>query len=253
MLAQYPEVHLTGIDQDTNALARAAERLEPYQDRVTLRLGNFRDILETLPNPADFILMDIGVSSMQLDDPERGFSFLREGPLDMRMDERNSVSAFTIVNTWREPDLARLIWQYGEERASRAIAAAIARQRKKGQITTTTELATLIAGVVRGSGHIHPATRTFQALRIEVNRELESLEHGMLAARAALAPGGILTVLSFHSLEDRIVKHMMRSFAAAGLGEVLTKKPILPTAGEIRENPRARSVKLRAFRAKHLL
>jgi 16S rRNA (cytosine1402-N4)-methyltransferase len=196
------------------------------------------------------VLFDLGVSSPQLDDPARGFSFMQDGPLDMRMDQGAGETAADLVNSREEQELADIIFQYGEERYSRRIARAIVRERNRGPIQTTGVLASLVAGAVPPAyrhGRIHCATRTFQALRIAVNRELERLEPSLRDAVDVLAPRGRICVISFHSLEDRIVKHTFRSLAqgpAARLA-LLTKKPILSSEQECRENPRARSAKLR--------
>lgn len=245
---------LIGLDQDVRAIEFSQERLARFGERVVLRKGNYRDLKSHLgeigtPNVAG-VLFDLGVSSPQLDDPVRGFSFLQDGPLDMRMDQAADAAAADFVNGCAEHELADLIFQYGEERYSRRIARAIVRERERKPIDTTGALASLIAGAVPSAyrhGRIHCATRTFQALRIAVNRELERLEPSLRDAVDALAPMGRICVISFHSLEDRIVKHAFRSLAqgpAARLA-LLTKKPILPSERECRENPRARSAKLR--------
>jgi 16S rRNA (cytosine1402-N4)-methyltransferase len=216
--------------------------------------GNHRDLKRHLAeagvSAVDGVLFDFGVSSPQLDDPARGFSFQQEGPLDMRMDQTTGRTAADLVNTTPEGELADIIFQYGEERYSRRIARAVVRERGRRTIETTGVLASVIAGSVPSSyrhGRIHCATRTFQALRIAVNRELESLEPSLRDAVDVLAPGGRICAISFHSLEDRIVKHTFRSLAqgAAATLSLLTKKPVLPTDEECRANPRARSAKLR--------
>ena len=245
---------LIGLDQDVRAIEFSRERLERFGDRVVLRKGNYRDLKSHLgeigvPNVAG-VLFDLGVSSPQLDDPVRGFSFMHDGPLDMRMDQAADVTAADVVNGCAEQELADIIFQYGEERYSRRIARAIVRERERRPIDTTGALASLIARAVPSAyrhGRIHCATRTFQALRIAVNRELERLESSLRDAIDVLAPKGRICVISFHSLEDRIVKHTFRSLAqgpAARLA-LLTKKPILPSEQECRDNPRARSAKLR--------
>ncbi|QAA76975.1 MAG: 16S rRNA (cytosine(1402)-N(4))-methyltransferase [Candidatus Bipolaricaulis sibiricus] len=241
---------VVGVDQDPYALALARERLSPFGDRVTLVRGNFRDLralLAPLGLPAlDGILLDLGASSLQFDAPDRGFSFRAEGPLDMRMDPDAPTTAADLVNGLPEPDLARLLWEYGEERYGRRIARAIVRARP---LHTTGELASLVSRAYPPGRHrIHPATRTFQALRIAVNDELGALREALPAAVSLLASGGVLCVISFHSLEDRIVKHFLREGALAGRLEVLTKKPITPAEEELARNPRARSAKLRAAR-----
>lgn len=246
---------LIGLDQDSRAIACSQERLKRFGARVVLRKGNFLDLKRHLgeigvPNVSG-VLFDLGVSSPQLDDQARGFSFAKDGPLDMRMDQTSEMTAADLVNGRAEQELADIIFQYGEERYSRRIARAIVREREHRPIDTTGALASLVAGAVPSAyrhGRIHCATRTFQALRIAVNRELERLEPSLRDAADVLAPMGRICVVSFHSLEDRIVKHTFRSLAqgpAARLS-LLTKKPILPTEQECRENPRARSAKLRA-------
>jgi len=241
-----------GIDRDPVALDRARERLRPYTDRLQLLHGNFRD-LATLVSPVprvDGVLFDLGASSLQFDSPERGFSFLAAGPLDMRMDPTAPVTAADLVNRLPEAELARILWEYGEERYARRIARAIAEQRP---LHTTTELARVVARLYPPGHHrIHPATRTFQALRIAVNDELGALEAGLAGAVRLLPPGGALCVISFHSLEDRIVKHFLRREALAGRVEVLTKKPLRPEEDEVGRNPRARSAKLRAARVREV-
>ncbi len=245
---------LIGLDQDVRAIAFSQERLARFGERVVLRKRNYRDLKNLLgeigvPTVAG-VLFDLGVSSPQLDDPARGFSFMQDGPLDMRMDQKAGETAADLVNSREEQELADIIFQYGEERYSRRIARAIVRERNRGPIQTTGVLASLVSGAVPPAyrhGRIHCATRTFQALRIAVNRELEWLEPSLRDAVDVLAPRGRICVISFHSLEDRIVKHTFRSLAqgpAARLA-LLTKKPILPSEQECRENPRARSAKLR--------
>jgi len=245
---------LIGLDQDSRAIASSQERLKRFGERVVLRRGNFECVKHHLeeigvPNVSG-VLFDLGVSSPQLDDPARGFSFTQDGPLDMRMDQTSEMAAADFVNRCAEEELADIIFQYGEERYSRRIARAIVREREHRPINTTGTLASLVAGAVPSAyrhGRIHCATRTFQALRIAVNRELERLEPSLRDAVELLAPLGRICVISFHSLEDRIVKHTFRSLAQgpAACLSVLTKKPILPSEEECRENPRARSAKLR--------
>lgn len=245
---------LIGLDQDSRAIAHSQERLKRFGERVVLRKGSFLDLKRQLREigvlNVSGVLFDLGVSSPQLDDPARGFSFTQDGPLDMRMDQAAEMTAADFVNGCAEQDLANIIFQYGEERYSRRIARAIVREREHRPIDTTGALASLIAGAVPSAyrhGRIHCATRTFQALRIAVNHELERLEPSLRDAADVLAPMGRICVISFHSLEDRIVKHTFRSLAQgpAACLSVLTKKPILPSEQECRENPRARSAKLR--------
>lgn len=262
LLEAAPGFQLLGVDRDPEAVAEARRRLEPYGRRVTLANRNFDSLPEllaeqALPQPAA-ILADLGCSSLQLDTPGRGFSFAADGPLDMRMG-RDGATAAELVNSAEEEELVSIFWRYGEERRSRAVARAIIRQRP---LATTAELSRLVERVVpRGKGQkIHPATRVFQALRIAVNDELGQLERFLEPAVRSLRPGGRMAVISFHSLEDRIVKH---GFAALQglctcppdfpecrcepeqLIRVLTRSPIRPTAEEIRDNPRSRSARLR--------
>jgi 16S rRNA (cytosine1402-N4)-methyltransferase len=239
---------LLGMDRDAQALDIARERLKGFEERVTLMQSRFSKIDEVARGlklgPADGILADLGVSSLQLDTPERGFSFRGAGPLDMRMDSGESDTASEIVNYRPEQELADLIYRYGEEGHSRRIARAIVRARP---IRDTEHLATVVAGAqkVRGRQKLHPATKTFLALRIAVNRELEDLEQFLDRAPATLHSEGRWIVLSYHSLEDRLVKQAFRRLAQQGVVKVLTKHVVIPTPEEIRMNPRARSAKMR--------
>lgn len=229
------------LDQDDQAIAAAQSRLAEWGDRVSFQRINFAQF-EPGTQQFDGILADLGVSSAQFDVPQRGFSFRQEAPLDMRMDQRQELTAASVINQWEEAKLANIFFTYGEERLSRRIARRIVEQRP---FQTTTELAEVIARSVPASyryGRIHPATRVFQALRIVVNQELEVLEHFLNQAPHWLKPGGRIALISFHSLEDRIVKHRLKECA---LLKVLTKKPINPQEDEITQNPRARSAKLR--------
>lgn len=250
ILKKFPNLHVIGIDQDEEALSEVKKRLEPYKERISLVKGNFREIDRILKDSgfekADVILADIGVSSYQLDQAERGFSFREEGPLDMRMDKAQKLKAEDIVNACKEEDLANLIFKYGEERNSRRIARRIVEARKKQRITTTSELREIIGGY-KGL-RIDPATRTFQALRIEVNDELGALKEFLERSIELLNEKGIIEIISFHSLEDRIVKNYFRDNKERL--KILTKKPV--TAGEIerKENPRSRSAKLRVAELK---
>jgi len=249
-----PATTLIGLDRDSQAIAFSKDRLMRFGRRVILKQGQYCEVKHHLAelgvSNVEGVLFDLGVSSPQLDDPARGFSFRLDGPLDMRMDQTTGITAAAMVNTCQEHDLADIIFHYGEERYSRRIARAIVRARERGPIETTGALTSIIAGAVPSTyrhGRIHCATRTFQALRIAVNHELEGLESALKDAAGLLAPGGRMCVISFHSLEDRIVKRTFRSLAQgsdAGLS-VLTKKPILPTEQECLANPRARSAKLR--------
>ncbi len=241
ILQAAPDVRLVAIDRDPQALAAAKTRLAPYGDRVTFWQGNYADYQPLEPKFAG-IIADLGVSSVQLDLAERGFSFRHEAPLDMRMDRSQPFTAADLVNHTDEVELARIIFTYGEERLSRQIAREIVAQRP---FTTTTQLAYTIGGAVPKSyryGRIHPATRTFQALRIAVNQELSSLEKFLAVAPSWLEPDGKIGLISFHSLEDRMVKHTLREDERL---KVLTKKPIIASDPEVDLNPRARSAKLR--------
>ncbi len=237
-----------GMDRDPQALAIARERLRPYEQQVVLVHTEFSRIGEVarelaLP-PLDGVLADLGVSSLELESPERGFSFRWAGPLDMRMNPKAPLTAAEILNQWPEMDLADLLYHKAEERDSRRIARAIVRARP---IRDTGHLATVVAGVrkARGRQKLHPATKTFLALRIAVNREEEELEQFLSRTPATLNSGGRWTVLSYHSLEDRLVKRAFQDLARAGSFRVLTKKVIQPSSEEVRENPRARSAKMR--------
>ena len=245
---------ILGLDRDTQALASARARLASYGDRVELVHADFRSVDAVLGgrgiDTIDGALADLGVSSLQFDGPGRGFSFQRDEPLDMRMDTTSGETAADLVGRSTERELADAIYAFGEERHSRRIAKAIVRARREQPIETTGQLAAIVR---RASGHrgyqrIDPATRTFQALRIWVNRELEGLDHFLETAVRRLRAGARLVVISFHSLEDRIVKHTFRALANGANAAValLTKKPVVPSDEEIERNPRARSAKLRA-------
>lgn len=269
--ASAPNGRLVGFDQDQQALAISAGRLAAFGDRVTLYHANF-DQLEQVAKqinipPVDGILLDLGVSSMQLDQPERGFSFREDAPLDMRMNPAQGQSAADLVNHLPQDELANLIYQYGEERLSRRIARAIVQARP---VERTQALAEVIARAIPGQGRkqkIHPATRTFQALRIAVNDELGALERVLPQALRLLKPGGRLAVITFHSLEDRIVKQFFRREAQdcicppeqlictcghQAVIHLISKRPITATATEIDVNPRARSAKLRVVELKRV-
>ncbi len=252
LLRRNPKAYLIGIDKDPNALEVAERRLKEFEGRFSLYQADYRDIDEVLKaegiEAADGILMDLGVSMLQLKTPERGFSFMEEAPLDMRMDPRQRLTAYDVVNRYSERELARIIREFGEERFAPRIARAIVQYRRKKPIETTRELAEIVERAVPKGFYrrIHPATKTFQAIRIEVNRELEHLKEALLEVPNLLKVGGRVAVISFHSLEDRIVKHTFRHFEKEGLLKVLTKKPITPSEEEIRKNPPSRSAKLRA-------
>jgi 16S rRNA (cytosine1402-N4)-methyltransferase len=236
------------VDQDETAIEQGRIELQSYGSRLELVKANFRDIesivLEHGFAGLDGILADIGVSSMMLDDPTRGFSFMREGPLDMRMDLDQPLTAADVLNTYSEKEIANILFNYGEERRSRQIASSIVRSRP---MSRTTDLTRAIERVLGGRryGKIHPATRTFQALRIFVNDELRSLEAFLDSSMKVLRPGGRLVLISFHSLEDRIVKNKFRSPVVPGV--VLTKKVITAAVEELDRNPRSRSARLRAW------
>jgi 16S rRNA (cytosine1402-N4)-methyltransferase len=243
-----------GLDRDSQAIDFCRQRLIRFGERIVLRQGHYRDLkrhlVEAGVSTVDGVLFDFGVSSPQLNDASRGFSFQREGPLDMRMDQTTGQTAADLVNGTPEHELADIIFQYGEERYARRIARAIVQERQRRFIETTETLVSVIARSVPASyrhGRIHCATRTFQALRIAVNQELESLEPSLRDAAEVLSTGGRICAISFHSLEDRIVKHTFRSLAQGTEARlsVLTKKPILPSAEECAANPRSRSAKLR--------
>lgn len=249
--ANAPDGVVIGIDRDPQAIESNRERLSRFGSRLVLVHGQFMDLKQHLSTrgiaQVHGVLFDLGVSSPQLDEPSRGFSFQAEGPLDMRMDTTSGRTAADILNCMDEMDLADMIFRYGEERYSRRIARSIVQARQRRPIVTTRELASAVERAVPHHyrrGRIHPATRTFQALRIAVNQELEHLEASLRDATDMLASGGRLCVISFHSLEDRIVKRTFRSLADTKLN-ILTKKPQLPSQEEARRNPRSRSAKLR--------
>ena len=266
-LERFPNLTLVGIDRDTNALRLAGERLARFEGRTHLVHAVYDEILDVLDRlgieSVQGILLDLGVSSMQLDEAERGFAYSYEAPLDMRMDGTSGITAAEVVNEYDERELARIFKEYGEERYAKGVAKAIVEARKSAPLTTSTQLSGLIAKVIPfipGKSHGHPAKRVFQALRIEVNGELEVLSETMPAAIEALALGGRIVVLAYHSLEDRIVK---QAFAAASTSSAPIDLPIeLPehapvlklivkgaeqaTEAEIERNPRAASVRLRA-------
>jgi 16S rRNA (cytosine1402-N4)-methyltransferase len=252
-----PRGHLIGFDRDPQALALAREKLNEVcaelggqAPKITLIGEAFSSITQHLPpGSVDGLLADFGVSSLQLNEAERGFSFMADGPLDMRMDTRSGPTAAQVVNEASERELADLIYEYGEEGGSRRIARAIVRGRP---VTTTGQLARIVAPAARpmNPGHIHPATKTFQALRIYVNRELDEIRALLEAAPKLLKPSARLVVISFHSLEDRIAKDSLREGARQGIWEILTKKPVTASEEEIERNPRSRSAKLRAAEKK---
>ena len=243
-----------GFDRDPSALTEARTALTGYGTRVMLLHTDYRRLDDVLDRhgvgPVDGLLADLGVSSMQLDSPGRGFSFRRDEPLDMRMDTTTGPTAAEAIRDADERTLADVIYEYGEDRHARRIARAIAESRGRAPITTTGQLADVVRRAIprKGYSRIDPATRTFQAIRIWLNRELEGLDQFLTRAAARLAPGGRLAVISFHSLEDRVVKHTLRALQASGEGGITirTKRPVVPTESEVERNPRARSAKLRA-------
>jgi 16S rRNA (cytosine1402-N4)-methyltransferase len=259
-----PKGKLMAFEQDERNLKEAKKRLKKYEKQIIFIHSNFEHLAESVSKyhfQPGAILLDLGLSSPHVDDPERGFSFMKEGPLDMRFDKRQKLTAEQVVNGCKENDLADIIFHYGEERRSRPIAKAIVQARKKQRITTTIQLAEIISGTVKGRSKIHPATQTFQALRIYVNRELEVLEKVLNDAVKVLPKGGRLVVISYHSLEDRIVKNFFRDQTKDCICPkelpvcqcnfrkklyILTRKPIIPTGIEVSQNPRSRSAKLRA-------
>jgi 16S rRNA (cytosine1402-N4)-methyltransferase len=244
LLEAHPEIErYIGCDRDPRAHELAGANLASWGEKVEMVRGSYADVVGQLDGCIDGFLIDIGVSSMQLDERERGFSFLGDAPLDMRMDPEGKLTAETVVNRYAEHELARIFFEYGEERRSRQVAKAIVEARRKRRIRTTGELVEIIKPVAT-RGKLHPATLVFQALRIEVNDELGQLKRGLEGAIEKMCPGGRLAAISFHSLEDRIVKNVLRD--AKGKLQVLTKKPIGPTAAEVKGNPRSRSAKLRA-------
>lgn len=253
---------VVGIDEDGAAINRAHEACSAQSCKKVFVQENFRHLAKVLAENSitepDAILFDLGVSSFQIESSGRGFSFLRDEPLSMMLSDKpggRPFSAGDIVNSWDEEVIANIIFGYGEERFSRRIAKGIVEARAKGPIMTTAELVAVIKASVPGkyaNGPIHPATRTFQALRIAVNDELGALEEGLAAAYGALAKDGRIVVVSFHSLEDRIVKQFFKTRADADGATLVTKKPVIPTDAEIRSNPRSRSAKLRILQKTHL-
>ena len=247
--ASSPDGRLLGLDRDGETLERARGNLCGFAARVRLEQADFREIPRRLEGVApDGVLLDLGISSAQLDDADRGFSFQVDGPLDMRMDRDTTTTAADLVNRLPERELADLIYEFGQEPASRRIARAIARVRQERPIRTTTELADIVRRAAPRSRRpgLHPATRTFQALRIRVNRELDRLPSALEEIARTLAPHGRLAVIAFHSLEDRAAKESFRQLAGRGF-RLLTRKPLRPGEDEIRRNPRARSARLRVL------
>lgn len=245
ILEHHSKIKLIGLDVDEASLDKAADRLQPFMERVRLIKGNFRDLREILAKENidgfDAILFDLGLSMYQLQ-AKRGFSFYDDSFLDMRMDSKRELTAFDVVNRYSPERLEKIMVEYGEEYRARAITRAIINERKKKPINTALELSSLISRVKGTKGRVHPATKVFQAIRIEVNRELENIELGLRDAIDMCRQGGRIGVISFHSLEDRIVKNIFREDDRI---KAITKKPIRPSLTEIRENPASRSAKLR--------
>jgi 16S rRNA (cytosine1402-N4)-methyltransferase len=248
-ILEVPGTRVIGLDRDAGALALASARLERFGDRVRFLHGRFGAVEEHLArigvSAVDGLVADVGLSSMQLDDAARGMSFRTEGPLDMRMDRSHGETALDLIDRLDDDELADVIYKYGEERRSRRVARCIKQARDAGELETTLDLRRAVVRAVGPAriGGVDPATRTFQALRIAVNGELDELEQLLAAAPRVIAPGGVIVVISFHSLEDRLVKRALRDRT---LWRPTTKKPIVPTDEEMAENPRARSAKLRA-------
>lgn len=269
ILSRLGDGRLYGIDRDGNAIAAASARLAPFGDKFKAIRGNFFDIKELLAaegvSGVDGILLDLGVSSHQLDTPERGFSYHEDAPLDMRMDDRAALSAYDVVNGYGAEELAGIIKDYGEERFAFRVANAIVREREKQPINSTVQLAEIIKSAIPAANRRegpHPARRTFQAIRIEVNGELEELGRAVENAHDLLNPGGVLAIITFHSLEDRIVKQAFKKFenpctcdprapvctcGKMPTARILTKKPLAPGDEELEANPRSRSSKLRGI------
>ena len=260
--------HLYGFDQDEDAIKAASERLDEFKDKVTVIRENYRNAVRILKEMgitgADGIMLDLGVSSYQFDNGERGFSYNTDAPLDMRMDTRKDLTAAVIVNEYPEEEIRRILRDYGEEKFAHQIASNIVKERSKGRIETTFELNEIIKNSIpakfRAGGH--PSRQTFQALRIACNEELDVLETSLDDMADFLNPGGRLSIITFHSLEDRVVKNAFKRFenpcvcppnfpkcvcGRISKGKVITRKPIIPTDGEIEDNPRSRSAKLRVF------
>jgi len=248
LLEAHPGATLLAFDRDENALAIARQKLHDFEERVSFRHADFRGGLTELPDPSlDYAIADLGVSSLQLDDPERGFSFRFEAPLDMRMDQRGGRTASDILNTATEKELERILAEYGEEPKARAIARSIVMERRTQRRWTTSAFSSLVRRDARGRPGLDPSTRAFQALRIATNFELEGLDESLSRLAHLLRPGGRLAVIAFHSLEDRIVKNVFRSLKRNGGFNLLTPKPVMPQLDEERQNPRSRSARLRVI------
>lgn len=249
-----PGGKLIGIDRDAESLSIAADRLSEFKGSCEFVHANFKDIDTVLANlnitHVDAVLFDLGISSYQLEDPKRGFSFSNEGPLDMRLDRESYISAYDLVNNLNEQEISHLLWMFGQERWHNRIAHLLVEEREKQPIATTLQLANIVEKAIpykyrHRYYRIHPATRTFQAMRIAVNRELETLDIAVKKAITLLRRKGRVCVISFHSLEDRIVKHSFRSDASENLIRIITPKPMRPLQTEVQDNPSSRSSKLR--------
>lgn len=249
-----PGGRLIGIDRDQESLSVASERLRDFAGAYELIQGNFMDMDDILKRlnikRIDGILFDLGISSFQLDNPQRGFSFQQEGPLDMRLDRNSYISAYDLVNNLNEEEISSLLWTFGQERWHNRIARLLVEERQRQPITTTAQLAAIVVRAVPyryryKHYRIHPATRTFLGIRIAVNRELETLETAINKALSLLNKNGRICVISFHSLEDRVVKLSFRKAASEGTINIMTPKPLTPTMGEVEANPSSRSAKLR--------
>ncbi len=248
LLSEHKDATLLAFDRDERALELASTRLAPFAQRVEFRHGDFRDGLTDLaPQSLCYAIADLGVSSLQLDDKDRGFSFRFDAPLDMRMDPRGGRSASDLLNTASERELERIFTEFGEEPKARAIARSVVMERRNRSNWTTGAFASLVRRDARGRPGLDPSTRAFQALRIATNRELEGLDEGLERLASLLRPGGRLAVIAFHSLEDRIVKNLFRNLKRSGAFESLTPKPVVPQEDETRANPRARSARLRVI------
>lgn len=246
-----PEGLVIGIDRDEEALEEAAKRLA--DKRCVLKKAKFSEMAEAVKGlgirRVDGVLFDFGASMLQMKSPGRGFSFGSEGPLDMRMDRSERLTAADIVNTYPAVEIERILWEFGEERNARKIAKAIYRERRRAKIDTCRRLADVVTDTVGSRGRLHPATKTFQSLRIAVNDELGEIKKGLGASLTLLKSGGRLVAIAYHSLEDRTVKVFMRDASGGGLIRILTKKPVTPRPEEVSRNPSARSAKLRAAEA----
>jgi 16S rRNA (cytosine1402-N4)-methyltransferase len=251
----YPSGRLIGIDRDQESIRLAQERITAAgQTNAQFVYGNFSDIDSLLKDlnvaSVDGILFDLGVSSFQLQNAERGFSFQSEGPLDMRLDRNSYISAYDLINNLNEDEISSLLWSFGEERWHNRIAHNLVMERQRHPISSTLELSRIVVNAIppryrRYHYRIHPATRTFQAVRIAVNRELEALENAITKSIGLLKKGGRICIISFHSLEDRVVKHTFRKYQADGTIKIITTKPLTPGSAEIQDNPRSRSAKFR--------